>query len=124
MRKLVWLGLPLILLAALVAALLVFRPLDPLTSEAPPVEEVSFSRVRLDPATIVVDVTADGSAPVTIAQVQVDDAYWEFDIQPDATIPRLGSATINIPYPWVQDEAHFVKLLSSLTKCASSCTHG
>ncbi len=50
---------------------------------------------------------------MTIAQVQVDDAYWAFSISPDPTIPRLGSATIAVPYPWVQDEAHFIKLVSA-----------
>ena len=43
--------------------------------------------------------------------MQVDDAYWEFDITPAR--PFLAGRTISIPYPWVQDEAHFVKLLSS-----------
>jgi hypothetical protein len=45
--------------------------------------------------------------------VQVDDAYWAFTISPDVTIPRLGRATIAVPYPWVQDEAHLLKLVSS-----------
>jgi zinc transporter ZupT len=113
MRKLVWLGLPLILLAALVAALVVFRPLDPLTTDAPPVEEVSFSRVRLDPGMIVVDVTADGSEPVAVAQVQVDGAYRWFSMSPPGPIDRLGSARIEIPYDWVADEAHHLVLLTA-----------
>ena len=108
MRKLVWLGLPLVLLAALVASLLIFRPLDPLTAEAPPVEEVSFSRVRLDPGLILVDVTADGSAPVTVAQVQIDGAYRWFSMNPPGPIERLGAARIEIPYDWVADEAHHI----------------
>src|SRR5262249_19638901 len=62
---------------------------------------------------IVVEVTNGGPDPVTVAQVQVDDAYWAFTIAPEATIPRLGSATITLPYPWVQDEMHIVKLVSS-----------
>ena len=52
MRGLGWLLVPIVLLAALVTALLVFRPLDPLTAASPPVEEISFSRVRLDPGVI------------------------------------------------------------------------
>ena len=64
MRGLGWLALPLVLLVALVAALIVFRPLDPLTAASPPVEEISFSRVRLDPGVISLTVTADGSQPV------------------------------------------------------------
>ncbi len=113
MRKLVWLGLPPILLAALVAALVVFRPLDPLTADAPPVEEISFSRVRLDPGTIVVDVIADGSAPVAIAQVQVDGAYRWFSKSPPGPIERLGTARIEVPYDWVADEAHHIVLLTA-----------
>ncbi len=54
-----------------------------------------------------------GPDPVTIAQVTVDDAFWTFTMAPSNTVPRLGRATIEIPYPWVQDEAHEITLLSS-----------
>jgi zinc transporter, ZIP family len=110
---LLWALIPLLLLGALLA-LLVVTGAGLGARTAPPIEELTIDRITL-PAhnQIVVELTNGGADPVTIAQVQVDDAYWEFDIQPDATIPRLGKATISIPYPWVQDEAHFVKLLSS-----------
>jgi ZIP family zinc transporter len=110
---LLWALIPLLLLGALLAFLVVTGAgLGART--APPIEELTIDRITLPARNqIVVEMTNGGADPVTIVQVQVDDAYWEFDIQPDATIPRLGSATINIPYPWVQDEAHFVKLLSS-----------
>jgi zinc transporter ZupT len=113
MRGLTWLLLPLALLVALVAALLVFRPLDPLTSAAPPVEEVSFARVRLEPNLILLTVTADGSAPVNVAQVQVDGAYRWFEMEPPGPIERLGTARIEIPYEWVADEAHHILLVTS-----------
>jgi zinc transporter ZupT len=113
MRGLGWLVLPLLLLAALVVGLLAWRPLDGLTAAAPPVEEVSFSRVRLEPNLISVAVTADGSSPVQIAQVQVDGAYRWFSIDPPGPIGRLGSATISIPYDWVAGEAHHIVLLTS-----------
>jgi zinc transporter ZupT len=110
---LLWALIPLLLLGGLLAVLVVSGAgLGART--APPVEELTVDRITLPaPGQIVVDVTNGGADPVTIAQVQVDDAYWDFDISPDPTIPRLGRATITIPYPWVQDEAHFVKLLSS-----------
>ena len=50
---------------------------------------------------------------MTIAQVTVDNAFWNFSIVPAATIPRLGRATITIPYPWVEEEAYEIALLSS-----------
>jgi zinc transporter ZupT len=45
--------------------------------------------------------------------VLVDDNYWDFTISPGLEIPRLGRATLSIPYPWVQDEPHHVVLISS-----------
>lgn len=108
-----WALVPLLLLGVLLAALfLTGAGLGPRT--APPIEELTIDRVTL-PArdSIVVHVTNGGADPVTIAQVQVDDAYWAFSMTPSTTIPRLGQATLTIPYPWVQDEAHFIKLVSS-----------
>ena len=94
---LLWALIPLLLLGALLAFLVVTGAgLGART--APPIEELTIDRITLPARNqIVVELTNGGADPVTIAQVQVDDAYWEFDIQPDATIPRLGSATISIP---------------------------
>lgn len=105
--------IPLLLLGALLALLVVTGAgLGPRT--APPIEELTIDRITLPaPGQIVVEVTNGGADPVTVAQMQIDDAYWSFAISPDATIPRLGHATITLPYPWVQDEAHIVKIVSS-----------
>jgi zinc transporter ZupT len=54
-----------------------------------------------------------GPDPVTVAQVVVDEAFWAFTIEPSNTVPRLGRATITIPYPWVEYEPHNVMLLTS-----------
>jgi zinc transporter ZupT len=113
MRGLGWLLLPLGLLAALVAALIAFRPLDQLSAASPPVEEISFSRVRLDPGVISLTVTADGSHPVQVAQVQVDGAYRVFTVDPPGPIKRLGVARIDVPYHWVAGEAHHIALVTS-----------
>lgn len=108
-----WALIPLLLLGILLA-LLVVSGAGLGARTAPPIEELTVDRVTLPaPNQIVVDVTNGGADPVTVAQVQVDDAYWAFTITPDATIPRLGRATITLPYPWVQDEAHFIKIVSS-----------
>ncbi|MGH2544122.1 MAG: ZIP family metal transporter, partial [Ardenticatenaceae bacterium] len=84
------------------------------TRDLPPVEELTIARVALpEEGLITVEVVNGGPDPVTVAQVLVDDAYWQHTIEPDQTIPRLGRATIRILYPWVQDEAHSIILLSS-----------
>jgi ZIP family zinc transporter len=103
---------PLALIGVLVAAFLIWRPLDYLSAGAPPREAIAFERVRLDGLGIHAYVRAEGSEPVTIAQVQVDDAYWSFAMSPEGALGRFATARIDIPYPWVAGEAHVVKLLT------------
>ena len=80
---------------------------------APPIEELTIERVELPaPGRIRVHVVNGGQDPVTIHQVAIDDAIWVFSIEPDATIGRLRGATLEIPYPWVEGEAHEIVLIS------------
>ncbi|MCZ6760484.1 MAG: metal transporter [Gemmatimonadetes bacterium] len=104
---------PLVLLAVFSGVVLKGGLVDFLGRGLPPVEELSFERVTLAPGVIEVELVNGGPDPVTVAQVLVDEAFWSFTIEPSATIPRLGRATIEIPYPWVQDEAHGITLLTS-----------
>ena len=39
-------------------------------------ERLTFQRVTLEPGAIVATVLHDGPDDITIAQVQVDDAFW------------------------------------------------
>ena len=50
---------------------------------------------------------------MTIAQVTIDDAYWQFSADPGLEIGPLRSTTLTIPYPWVAGETHHVAVLSS-----------
>jgi zinc transporter ZupT len=111
--RLGWALLPLALLAAL--AIIVARGglLDFLRAGAPPVEELSVERVTLEPGIIRLSVANGGPDPVTVAQVTVDEAFWTFTVEPGATVGRLGRATVEIPYPWVENETHKVGLLTS-----------
>ena len=68
----------------------------------------------LTPGGIRLSVLNDGPDPVTIAQVTVDDAYWAFTAEENRTeLGHLGRTRLDIPYPWVQGEAHFVKVITS-----------
>ena len=87
--------------------------LSTLRRGAPPVEELTVDRVHLAPGRITVHVVNGGPDPVTVAQVMVDEAYWTYTIEPGPTLDRLGRATIEIPYPWVEGEPHQVRLLTS-----------
>jgi zinc transporter ZupT len=105
--------LPFVLLGGLLFALKTFDPVRRLAAAFPPIEELTIQRILLRPGEMIVQVVNGGPEPVTVAQVQVDDAYWTHTIAPGREIPRLGQATIKIPYPWVEGETHRVKLLSS-----------
>ncbi|MGH9311829.1 MAG: ZIP family metal transporter [Vicinamibacterales bacterium] len=105
---------PLLLLAGLVLLLLRWGPADILRGDGyPPVEVLSFQRVTLGADGISATVMNDGPDPVTIAQVIVDDAYWQFTAEGGNVLNHLGRTTLKIPYPWVQGETHALKVVSS-----------
>ena len=130
---------PLVLLALVVAGIVALKPLERLRGEGfPPVEELTVTRTVLpEPGVIELHVVNGGPDPVTIAQVMVDEAYWSYIIDagrgstadpaleglpPEQrraelarrrTVPRLGRATVTLPYRWVRGEAHEVTLISS-----------
>ncbi|MBI2828925.1 MAG: metal transporter [Acidobacteria bacterium] len=113
-RRLLLALLPLALLAALVTVIIRSGPAESVRGEDyPPVERLTFQRVTLEPGFIVVNVLNDGPDAVSIAQVQVDEAYWTFTADNGVDLGHLGRTTLRIPYPWVGGEAHLVKVLSS-----------
>ena len=104
--------LPLVVLAGLMLVIVRLDPAARLRGEVPPVEVVAFQRVELDADGIAVHLLNDGPDPVTVAQVMVDDAYWAFTQDPPGELSHLGRATLHIPYPWVEGEAHAIRLVS------------
>src|ERR671914_222403 len=81
--------------------------------DRPPVEDLTMDRVLLPtPDEIVVRVTNGGPEPVSVSQVTVNEALWDFRVEPDATIPPLGSAEITLPYSWVEGEAYGITLIT------------
>ena len=106
--------LPLLLLVLLVVAFLALDPLSFFTGTFPPLEDLSVQRVLFpEPGHIRVEVINGGPDPVTIAQVTVDNAYWQNTITPDNTLGRLETAVIDIPYPWVDGEPLPINLITS-----------
>ena len=113
-RSLLLALVPLALLGALLAVIVWSGPGDAVRGDNfPPVERLTFQRVVLDPGAIVATVLKDGPDDVSIAQVQVDDAFWTFTADNGQQLGHLARTTLRIPYPWVEGEAHVVKLLTS-----------
>src|SRR5215207_1681904 len=104
--------LPLLGLGVLLATIFIYG-VGVGRSDAPPIEELTVGRVTLPTENeLVVHVQNGGPNPVTLEQVVVNDALWDFRVQPDARIPRLGSAQVVIPYTWVEGEAYEIVLIS------------
>ena len=96
---------PLALLIALIALFFLLNPLAFFTGAFPPLEELTVQRVLFpEDGRIQLSVINGGPDPVTIAQVLVDDAYWNYEITPDNTLGRLQQATIGLTYTWVDGE--------------------
>jgi ZIP family zinc transporter len=120
LSNVLWMGLPLVLLGLAAAWLVVADPLRAFNNGAPPVEKLTFERRILDSDGIHLQVRAGGSEPMTIAQVQVDDAYWTFTQAPPGDLGRLSTAWIHVPFPWVLGEAHEVRIV---TKTGATFDH-
>lgn len=105
---------PLVLLAGLVALFLETNPIQVSTADLPPVETLNFEYVKLpEPNVIEIQIINSGPDPVNIAQVLVDEAYWQFSIHPGSTLNRLEKSIISLNYPWVETEVHEIVIITS-----------
>jgi ZIP family zinc transporter len=87
--------IPLALLIALVAVFLFLDPLAFFTGTFPPLEELTVQQVTFPEAGLIeLSVINGGPDPVSIAQVLVDDAYWQFEITPDNTLDHLDRGNV------------------------------
>lgn len=107
--------LPLIVLAGLVALFLVRG--EGLIGKAPippdALLKVEFERIVFRPGEILATVRNTGPEEVTIAQVAVNDALWQFAVSPGSTLARMQHANINIPYPWETGDPAEIKVIAS-----------
>jgi zinc transporter ZupT len=108
-----WAILPFIALITSIGIFLSTNPLSPLGISAPPLENLTVERTVLGERGISLLVRAEGSEPMQIAQVQVDGSYWTFTQQPPGALPRLATAWIDLPYPWVENETHHLNLITN-----------
>ena len=109
----IWVILPLAVLAAAIWWLIATNPLARFDNGAPPVESLTVERTILDHNGLRLLVRAGGSEPMTIAQVQVDAAYWEFVQELSGPIARGETAWVSLPFPWVSGEAHLVTFVTN-----------
>jgi zinc transporter, ZIP family len=104
--------LPLALIAAAVGLFAALGAPGLGERRGPPAEELAVERTVLEPGVIELTVRNDGPDPVTVAQVQVNDAFAAFE-GAEGAIGRLASETLRIRQPWVEGEAYEVALVTS-----------
>ena len=82
-------------------------------SSPPPADTFEVRRVQFHPGEIQVLVRNPQPEDLTIAVVTVDDAIVPFTLDGGATLGRLRSRTITIPYTWVEDDPYLIGVTSS-----------
>ncbi|WP_049936536.1 ZIP family metal transporter [Haloplanus natans] len=97
-------ALPVVLLALIVVGFVVTSPFASLDAGGDPLPDVTVTHTTLpDDETVVLHVTNNGPDSVTISQVLVAEAYWNFDVRGaggDATLAPRQSARVVVPYHW------------------------
>ncbi|MEF3309440.1 ZIP family metal transporter [Paenibacillus sp. GYB004] len=111
--KMILLGIvPLLLLITLVTAI-AFMGTGVENEPAAPIEVLNVEKIKLTDDGFEVKVLNSGPEDVTIAQVVVDDSFWNASYDPSPTLKRFGQATVQIPYPWVTGDPHEIKFITS-----------
>jgi zinc transporter ZupT len=82
-------------------------------SSPPPADAFDVRRVQFHPGEIRVLVRNPQPEDLTIAVVTVDDAIVPFTLDGGATLGRLRSRTITVPYTWVEDDPYLIGVTSS-----------
>ena len=104
--------LPLLIIAAAVAAFALLDAPGVTTRLGPPVEELAVERTVLKPGKIELTIRNAGPDAVTLAQVFVNDGFADFRVD-EPEVGRLGTQKVSVTYPWIEGEAYEVGLLSS-----------
>jgi ZIP family zinc transporter len=110
-----WALVPLVVLVAIVSLFATTGGslIDLLGRTPPPADVFDVRRVEFKPGEIKVRVTNPQQDDLTIATVTVDDAIVPFSVDGPRTLDRLRSATIVIPFAWVEDEPMLIGITSS-----------
>lgn len=110
-----WVLVPILLLAIAVGGFVAGGSsiVDLIGRNPPPADEFDIRRVEFRSGEIRIQVRNPQTAKLTIASVTVDDAIVPFALDGPATLKRLRSSTIVVPFHWVVDDPIVVGVTSS-----------
>jgi len=96
--------LPILLLGLIAGGFFAATPLASLDTGGEPLPDVSVTHTTLpNDETVVLHVTNNGPKEVTISQLLMAEAYWNFEVQGaggDNTLAPRQSAQVVVPYNW------------------------
>lgn len=113
LRTLVFLLIPVVLLAGIITLFVVTDGAGLNVEPVVPTETLQVQQPVLRDGVIELHVRNTSPQDLMIAQVNINDAIWPFTTTSGATIPRLGSTTITLPYHWNEGDAYHISLLTS-----------
>ena len=110
-----WAVVPVLLLALVVGAVVTAGSslVDLVGSNPPPADQFDIRRVEFSPGEIRILVRNPQRDDLTIANVNVDDAIVPYLVDGPDTLGRLRSATIVVPFQWVENDPITVGVTSS-----------
>lgn len=106
---------PIVLLVAIVSVFVSSgSSITGLVGDNPPsADSFDVRRVEFAPGEVRIHVRNPQPEDITIAAVTIDDAITPFTVDGPTTLGRLRSATIHVPYEWVEDDPYLVGVTSS-----------
>jgi len=110
-----WAVVPVLLLALVVGAVVTAGSslVDLVGSNPPPADRFDIRRVEFSAGEIRILVRNPQRDDLTIANVNVDDAIVPYTVDGRTTLGRLRSATILVPFQWVENDPITVGVTSS-----------
>jgi zinc transporter, ZIP family len=110
-----WAVVPVLLLALVVGAVVTAGSslVDLVGSNPPPADRFDIRRVEFSAGEIRILVRNPQRDDLTIANVNVDDAIVPYTVDGPTTLGRLRSATILVPFQWVENDPITVGVTSS-----------
>jgi zinc transporter, ZIP family len=104
--------LPLGLILAALAALILLGAPGLGERRGPPIEELAVEQTVLRPGVIELTLRNAGPDPVEVAQVFVNDAYVDFTSDRQR-VGRLGAEKLTLNYPWNEGQPYLITMLTS-----------
>ena len=105
--------IPLAILAGVIGLFLLTRGAGLQVKPVVPQESLSFEKTRMTPGQIELSVRNLSPQEISLAFLNINDTILPFTAEPGPVLPRLGSATLRVAYPWVEGEAYTLTFFSA-----------